>query len=52
MNPTPPPPGSSAGIISQAWSMIAGPSHGRPALSPVDCSTPQDVSLTSFLLNY
>ena len=51
MNPTPPPPGSSAGIISQAWSMIAGPSHGRPALSPVDCSTPQDVSLTSFLLN-
>ena len=40
------PPG---GIISQAWSMVAGPAHGRPSMSPVDCSTPQDSSMTSFL---
>jgi len=37
------------GIISQAWSLVAGPTLGRPAMSPVDCSTPQDSSMTSFL---
>ena len=40
----------SSTIISQAW-LTAGPSHGRPSMSPLDCSMPQDVSLTSYLLN-
>ena len=45
-----PTPATSSTIISQAW-LTAGPSHGRPSMSPLDCSTPQDVSLTSYLLN-
>ena len=45
-----PPPATSSTIISQAW-LTSGPSHGRPSMSPQDCSTPQDVSLTSYLLN-